>query len=65
MNAILKKYKGKSIRLYTVSGVESYIGVLQDVGREYVTLKDAMHGEVTYIAIQFIESFHESRAPKA
>ena len=65
MNAILKKFKGKTIRLYTVSGVESYLGVIQGVNEDYVTLEDAMHGELTYIAIQYIESFHEARLKKA
>lgn len=64
MHRILKKFKGKTVRLYTVSGVESYIGVLQDINRDYVTLKDAMHGEVTHIAIPHIESFHEARLSK-
>jgi ferredoxin-fold anticodon binding domain-containing protein len=64
MYKILKKSKGKTIRLYTISGVESYLGTLQDVNEDYVTLKDAMHGEVTYIAIQHIESFHEARLGK-
>jgi ferredoxin-fold anticodon binding domain-containing protein len=64
MYKILKKSKGKTVRLYTISGVESYLGTLQDVNEDYVTLKDAMHGEVTYIAIQHIESFHEARLGK-
>lgn len=64
MFRILKKSKGKTVRLYTISGVESYLGVIQDVNEEYVTLKDATHGEVTYIAIQHIESFHETRLGK-
>jgi hypothetical protein len=49
------------VRLYTISGVESYLGILQDVNKNYVVLKDATHGEVTYIAMQHIESFHEAR----
>jgi ferredoxin-fold anticodon binding domain-containing protein len=65
MNGILKKFKGKSVRLYTVSGVESYLGVLQDVGEDYVTLKDAVHGESMYIALQHIESFHEAKLGRA
>ena len=65
MKDILKKFKGKPIRLYTISGVESYFGVLESVNERYVTLKDAMHEELMYIAVQFIESFHESRTSKA
>lgn len=64
MYKILKKSKGKTVRLYTISGVESYLGVIQDVNEEFVTLKDATHGEVTYIAIQHVESFHEARLSK-
>jgi hypothetical protein len=64
MQGILRKFKGKTIRLYTISGVESYLGLLQDVNKEYVTLKDAMHGELMYIATQFIESFHETKLGK-
>jgi hypothetical protein len=65
MNEILEKFKGKNIRLYTVSGVESYLGVIQDVTKEYVSLTDVIHGELTYIAIQYIESFHETSLGKA
>jgi small nuclear ribonucleoprotein (snRNP)-like protein len=64
MEKILKKFKGKNIRLYTVSGVESYLGVLQGVDKECITLKDAMHGELMYIATQYVESFQEARIGK-
>jgi len=65
MKDILKKFKGKTIRLYTISGVESYIGILDGVNERYVTLKDAMHDELMYINLQYVESFHESRRSKA
>lgn len=65
MNRILKAFKGKNVRLYTLSGVESYLGVLEDISEDYVTLKDAVHGELMYIAIQHIESFHEAQLAKA
>ena len=65
MKDILKKFKGKTIRLYTISGVESYIGILDSVNERYVTLKDAMHDELMYINLQYVESFHESRRSKA
>ncbi len=64
MKDILKKHKGKTIRLYTVSGVESYLGVLENVNERYLTLKDAMHGELMYVALQYVESFHEARSVK-
>ena len=61
MEKALRKFKGKTIRLYTISGVESYLGLVQDLDEDYVTLKDAMHGELMYIALQHIESFHEAK----
>jgi ferredoxin-fold anticodon binding domain-containing protein len=65
MYRILQKSKGKTVRLYTISGVESYLGALEDINKDYVALRDAMHGELTYIAIQHIESFHEAPLSKA
>jgi hypothetical protein len=64
MEKILRKFLRKTIRLYTTSGVESYLGVLEEANRDYVTLRDALHGEVMYIATPLIESFHESRIGK-
>lgn len=58
MQTALKKATGKSIRLYTVSGVESYIGILTEVHDHYVTLRDDRHGEEMFIAVSHIESFH-------
>ncbi len=61
MQGILKKYKGKTVRLYTTSGVESYLGIIQDANKECITLKDAMHGELMHVATPCIESFHEAK----
>jgi hypothetical protein len=58
MQAALKKATGKCIRLYTASGVESYIGVLTQVFEDYVTLRDDRHDEEMFIAIPHVESFH-------
>lgn len=58
MQAALKKATGKRIRLYTASGVESYIGTLTQVDDDYVTLRDDRHDEEMFIAIPHIESFH-------
>jgi hypothetical protein len=58
MQAALKKVTGKCIRLYTASGVESYIGILTNVCEDYVTLRDERHDEEMFIAIPHIESFH-------
>jgi hypothetical protein len=61
MQKALQKFKGKTIRLYTISGVESYLGRVHDLDKECVTLKDAVHGELMYIALQHVESFHEAK----
>lgn len=64
MQRALQKFKGKTIRLYTISGVESYLGVLEDINKECLTLKDAIHGELMYIALQHVESFHEAKVAR-
>ncbi|MBI2090259.1 MAG: hypothetical protein HYT78_16230 [Deltaproteobacteria bacterium] len=61
MQKALQKFKGKTLRLYTISGVESYLGVVQDINKECVTLKDLVHGELMYIALPHVESFHEAK----
>lgn len=61
MQKALQKFKGKTVRLYTISGVESYLGLVQELDKECVTLKDAVHGELMYIALQHVESFHEAK----
>lgn len=61
MQKALQPLKGKTIRLYTVSGVESYLGTVHDLDEQCVTLKDAIHGELMYIALQHVESFHEAK----
>lgn len=61
MQKALQKFKGKTIRLYTISGVESYLGRVHDLDKECVTLKGAVHGELMYIALQHVESFHEAK----
>jgi len=64
MEAALKKATGKCIRLYTASGVESYIGTLIDVHDGYVTLCDDRHDEEMFIAVPHIESFHVADATR-
>jgi hypothetical protein len=59
MQKALQPLKGKTIRLYTISGVESYLGTVQELDEQCVTLKDAVHGELMYIALRHVESFHE------
>ena len=58
MDAALRKAIDKRIRLYTASGVESYVGILTEVHDDYVTLRDDRHEEEMFIAIPHIESFH-------
>jgi ferredoxin-fold anticodon binding domain-containing protein len=50
---------GKTLRIYTVSGVESYLGVLEEVRDSYLVLKSFFAGDKTYIGLQHIESFKE------
>ena len=65
MEAALRKVIGKRIRLYTASGVESYIGMLTEVHDDYVTLRDDRHEEDMFIAVLHIESFHVAEATPA
>jgi hypothetical protein len=62
MNA-LEKVIGKRVRLYTVSGVESYLGTLTAVHEHYVTMRNDIHDEEMFIAIRHIESFHLVQEP--
>ena len=58
MQAALKKAISKCVRLYTASGVESYLGTLTEVNDDYIILRDDRHDEEMYIAVPHIESFH-------
>jgi hypothetical protein len=58
MQSALKRAIGKRVRLYTASGVESYLGTLTAVQDDCVTLRDDRHDEEMYIALPHIESFH-------
>lgn len=59
MKELLKDFVGKTLRIYTTTGVESYLGVLEDVKDDYVVLRGFFREDETYLAIQFIESFKE------
>jgi ferredoxin-fold anticodon binding domain-containing protein len=61
MKSILKNFIGKTLRIYSVSAVESYLGVLEAVENDYVVLKSFFKDEREYLAIQCIESFKEER----
>ena len=62
MQVALKQAIGQSVRLYTASGVESYIGTLTGVFDDHVTRRDDRHDEEMFIAIADVESFHVSAA---
>lgn len=59
MKDLLKGFVGKTLRIYTISGVESYLGVLEEVKDEYLVLKSYFKEEKTYVALKHIESFKE------
>ena len=59
MKELLRQFMGKTVRIYTVSGVESYLAVVKEVQNEYVVLTDFFRKDTTYLAIQYIESFKE------
>ncbi len=65
MQAALKKAIGKRVRLYTASGIESYIGTVTEVHDDYVTLRDDRHDEEMFIALPHIESFHLAGSKRA
>ena len=56
MHQLLKRFEGKLIKIFTISGGESYVGTLKEVGDEYVLVLDQNKGEEDYIAIGKIEA---------
>jgi len=59
MKELLSQFVGKTLRIYTITGVESYLGVLEEVKDEYVVIRCFFKQDKTYLAIQYIESFKE------
>lgn len=57
MKGLLKKFVGRTLRIYTVSGVESYLGTLDSVEDEYIVVKGFFKEDRMYLAMQYIESF--------
>ena len=55
MRDLLRKFVGKTLRIYTVSGVESYLGILEEVKEDYIVLKSFFAEDRTCLAIQYIE----------
>lgn len=62
MKDLLKNFIGKTLRIYTVSGVESYLGTLEEVKDDYVVLKSFFKEDNTFLGMQYIESFKEEPA---
>jgi ferredoxin-fold anticodon binding domain-containing protein len=56
---LLKGFVGKTLRIYTISGVESYLGILEKVENDYLVLKSFFKEDKTYVALQYVESFKE------
>jgi len=62
MKDLLKNFRGKVLRIYTTSGIESYLGEIAEIEDEYVVIKGFFkEGDRTYLAIQYIESFKEEK----
>ncbi len=59
MKSLLKNFINKTLRIYTISAVESYLGILEEVKEDYIVLKSFFKDEKTFIALQYIESFKE------
>lgn len=55
----LKKMKGRLVKLYTNSAVGSYVGTIEDVKAEYITIREAYSKELLYVSSNFIEAFKE------
>lgn len=61
MEEALRLFKGKLCRIYTVSAVESYLGTVLDVKKEYFILKERYSKKEVYVANQFVEAIEEVR----
>jgi hypothetical protein len=59
MRELLKDFIGKTPWIYTISGVESYSGVLGDGKDEDRVLRAFFREDETYLAIQYVESLKE------
>jgi hypothetical protein len=57
MKELLKDFIDKTVRIYTISGVESYLYVLKVVEEDYVAIEGFFKKEKTYLATKYIESF--------
>lgn len=64
MREILQQFINKTLRVYTISGVESYLGILQEVGDQHIILRSYFKDDVTYVTISHIESFKVETMPQ-
>ena len=62
MKDVLKDFVGKTLRVYTISGVESYLGVAEMIKDDCLVLKGYFKEDRTYLALSAIESFKEEEA---
>ena len=59
MKDVLKEFVGKTLRVQTLSGVESHIGVAEMIKDDCLVLKSSLKEDRTYLALSAIESFKE------
>ena len=59
MKDLLQQFRGKTVRLYTTSGVESYLGTVEEVTDQYLLLRSHFSQDATYINLQYIEAVKE------
>jgi hypothetical protein len=59
MKEVLNEFVGKTIRLCTHSGVDSYFGTVEMIKEEYLILKGYFKEDRTYVAVSAVESFKE------
>lgn len=55
----LRRHVGKTLRLYTISATESYLGTLEQVTDQFIILRETFSKEPMYIAVSTIEAFKE------
>jgi ferredoxin-fold anticodon binding domain-containing protein len=65
MRDTLQAFLGKTLRIYTVSGGESYLGTLEDVKDDHVVITGHFKKDKIYLSIGAIESFKEEIANDA
>lgn len=56
MEKVLTEFTGSIVKLFTASGARVYVGLLAEMGDDYVLLKDQTGGADSYVAIHAIEA---------